>query len=56
MWILACATRFHNGYREPRFATILSRDEFARLLASSRWKRNDCWRDKRYQYALCEKE
>jgi ubiquinone/menaquinone biosynthesis C-methylase UbiE len=56
MWALACATRFHNGYREPHFATILSRSEFARLLASAPWKRRDCWRDERYQYALCEKE
>jgi len=55
MWALACATRFHNGYREPHFATILSRSEFAHLLATSPWKRCDCWRDERYQYALCEK-
>ena len=56
MWVLACATRFHNGYREPHFATILSRSEFTCLRASSPWKRYDCWCDERYQYALCEKE
>ena len=56
MWILARAMRFHNDYREPHFATILSRGKFARLLASSLWEKYDCWRDARYQYALCKKE
>lgn len=55
MWILACATRFHNGYREPRKAVVLPGAEFGRLFATQPWKQCEFWRDGRYQYALCEK-
>lgn len=55
MWMLARATHFHNGYREPRKAVVLPAMEFTRLFASQPWKQRDCWQDGRYQYALCEK-
>ncbi len=55
MWILAWATHFKNGYREPRRAVVLSRERFNRLCASQPWKKIESWRDHRYQYALCEK-
>jgi arsenite methyltransferase len=55
MWVLARATHFHNGYREPRKAVVLRREEFRRLFATQPWKHCHCWQDERYQYALCEK-
>jgi arsenite methyltransferase len=55
MWMLARATHFHNGYREPHKAVVLRPEDFARVFATQPWKRCHCWRDERYQYALCEK-
>ena len=55
MWMLARATHFHNGYREPRKAVVLPHAKFSQLFATQPWKQCDCWRDERYQYALCEK-
>lgn len=55
MWILARATHFHNGYREPRKAVTLAGAEFRRLFATQPWRECKCWQDSRYQYALCEK-
>jgi len=55
MWILACLLHSHNGYREPRKATVLPHARFARLFATQPWRQCDCWQDGRYQYALCEK-
>ena len=55
MWLLARATHLHNGYGEPRKAAVLSGPEFAELFSTQPWKKCDCWRDGRYQYALCEK-
>jgi arsenite methyltransferase len=55
MWLLASTTHSHNGYREPRKATVYSGNEFANLFASQPWKHVKIWRDGRYQYALCQK-
>jgi hypothetical protein len=55
MWMIATVVHFHNGYREPHRARVLEHAEFAQLFASHPWKKCDCWRDGRYQYALCEK-
>jgi arsenite methyltransferase len=55
MWLLARATHFGNGYREPRKAHVIGPAEFARLCATQPWKNSECWQDGRYQYALCEK-
>lgn len=55
MWFVARATGFGNGYREPRRAHVMTFPDFARLCATPAWKSCECWRDGRYQYALCEK-
>jgi arsenite methyltransferase len=55
MWLLASTTHSHNGYREPRKATVYSGNEFANLFASQPWNQVKIWRDGRYQYALCQK-
>jgi ubiquinone/menaquinone biosynthesis C-methylase UbiE len=55
MWLLARLTHFHNGYREPSRARVLSTREMDRLFASQPWRKIEIWREGRYQYALCEK-
>ena len=55
MWMLAGVTRYENGYREPRRASVLSQAAFKRLFATQPWKDVRTWQDGRYQYALCEK-
>ncbi len=55
MWIVARAMHFGNGYREPHQAQVMAFANFARLCATPPWKKCECWRDRRYQYALCEK-
>jgi ubiquinone/menaquinone biosynthesis C-methylase UbiE len=55
MWLVARATRFGNGYREPRRAYVMEFSDFTRLCATQPWKSCEFWRDRRYQYALCEK-
>lgn len=55
MWMLASLTRYENGYREPRRASVLSRHSFDGLFAAQPWKNVRTWQDGRYQYALCEK-
>jgi ubiquinone/menaquinone biosynthesis C-methylase UbiE len=55
MWLLARLTHFHNGYREPTRARVLSLREMNRLFASQPWRKIETWREGRYQYALCEK-
>ncbi len=55
MWMLASLTRYGNGYREPRKASVLSKVQFKRLFATQPWKEVRTWQDGRYQYALCEK-
>ena len=55
MWLLASATNFQNGYREPRQATVYADAEFSRLFAVQPWEKLKTWRDGRYQYALCQK-
>jgi len=55
MWLLAGATRFKNGYREPRKARVFSARAFESLFPTQPWKRIKIWQDGRYQYAVCEK-
>jgi ubiquinone/menaquinone biosynthesis C-methylase UbiE len=55
MWLLAGLTHFHNGYREPTRARVLSTREMNRLFATQPWQKIETWREGRYQYALCEK-
>lgn len=55
MWLLARLTHFHNGYREPTRARVLSTREMNRLFATQPWRKVETWREGRYQYALCEK-
>ena len=55
MWLLARLTHFHNGYREPSRARVLSTREMNRLFATQPWRNVETWREGRYQYALCEK-
>lgn len=55
MWLLARLTHFHNGYREPTRARVLSMREMNRLFATQPWRKIETWREGRYQYALCEK-
>jgi ubiquinone/menaquinone biosynthesis C-methylase UbiE len=55
MWMLASVTRYGNGYREPRKASVLSQAAFKRLFATQPWKEVRTWQEGRYQYALCEK-
>jgi arsenite methyltransferase len=55
MWLLAGLTHFHNGYREPSRARVLSIREMNRLFATQPWRKIEIWREGRYQYALCEK-
>lgn len=55
MWRLARLTHFHNGYREPSRARVLSAREMNRLFATQPWRKVETWREGRYQYALCEK-
>lgn len=55
MWMLAGVTRYGNGYREPRKASVLSQTAFQRLFATQPWKDVRTWQEGRYQYALCVK-
>jgi len=55
MWLLASVIHSDNGYREPKKATVLSERAFNGLFKTLPWKSIRIWRDKRYQYALCEK-
>ncbi len=55
MWMLAGMSRLRERYREPRSASVLKRNEFARLFQADPWLRCRIWIDGRYQYALCEK-
>jgi arsenite methyltransferase len=55
MWLLARLTHFHNGYREPSRARVLSTRQMNRLFATQPWRKIEMWREGRYQYALCEK-
>src|SRR5438874_7341375 len=55
MRLLAGLTHFHNGYREPSRARVLSAREINKLFATQPWRKIETWREGRYQYALCEK-
>jgi arsenite methyltransferase len=55
MWLLASVIHSGNGYREPRKATVLTTDAFAKLFRQLPWKSVRIWQDGRYQYAVCEK-
>jgi hypothetical protein len=55
MWVLASVIHSDNGYREPKKATVLKFQAFEELFSSLPWKSVRVWRDRHYQYALCEK-
>ena len=55
MWLLASVIHSGNGYREPRKATVLKTESFAKLFQRVPWRSVRIWQDGRYQYALCEK-
>ena len=55
MWLLARSLHSHNGYCEPRTATVYSDTDFASLFATQPWQSVQTWRKGRYQYALCQK-
>lgn len=55
MWLLARSLHSHNGYREPRKATVYTKTEFGSLFAAQPWKSVQTWCKGRYQYALCQK-
>jgi ubiquinone/menaquinone biosynthesis C-methylase UbiE len=56
MWVLS---KFPHtpagGYREPQQADVMSRTDFARLIASQPWGSTKIEYDGWYQYAVCEK-
>lgn len=55
MWLVALLTHFHNGYREPTHARVLSTLDMKRLFETQPWRKIETWCEGRYQYALCEK-
>ncbi len=55
MWLLARCFHSHNGYREPKRATVYSDVEFFALFATQPWQSVQKWRKGRYQYLLCQK-
>ena len=59
LWIAAIVARALRGerisYREPARATVLTTEAFATLVASQPWQAVDCWQDRQYHYAVCEK-
>ena len=58
LWLMRTAERF-AGRRavggSPVHCEVLSRGEFQQLIGGQPWSKVEIWRDKRYQYALCEK-
>ena len=56
MWLFAGMTRFQNGYREPRQATVFSAQAFGNLFPTQPWKEIKIWQEGAYQYAVCEKD
>jgi ubiquinone/menaquinone biosynthesis C-methylase UbiE len=44
-----------GGYREPRQADVMSRDDFDVLMRSQPWERVELEYDGWYQYAVCQK-
>ncbi len=56
MWLLARVKRSSKGYCEPRRAVVLSQMDFHDLFRTQPWRKCEIWQDRRYQYALCEKE
>lgn len=56
MWLLARVKRSSKGYCEPRRAVVLSRLDFIDLFRTQPWRKCEIWQDRRYQYAMCEKE
>lgn len=59
MWLLAALSAFsgkpYREYWELEKTTVLDTEEFGDLIRSRPWKRERCWKDRWYQYAVCEK-
>jgi arsenite methyltransferase len=55
MWFLAAVIYSENRYREPRKATVFTKNAFHKLFSSQPWQQVEIWQDGRYQYAICEK-
>ena len=59
MWLLAALSAFsgkpYREYWELEKTTVLDTEEFGNLIRSRPWKRERCWKDRWYQYAVCEK-
>ena len=60
MWVLAALSALgskpYREYWEIEGATVLGAGEFRELIGSRPWRRERCWKDRWYQYALCEKD
>ena len=59
MWMLAALSALggkpYREYWELERTTVLDTGEFLALIGSQPWKHRRCWRDRWYQYAVCEK-
>ena len=59
MWALAALSAFsgkpYREYWEIDRNTVLGAEEFRDLIRSRSWKGEWCWKDRWYQYAVCEK-
>ena len=59
MWLLAALSAFsgkpYREYWELDRNTVLGAEEFRDLIRSRPWKGERCWKDRWYQYAVCEK-
>ncbi len=58
LWIMRAANTFSPppaGAAMPVRCEVLSRDQFDTLIGGQPWGKVEIWRDKRYQYAVCEK-
>ena len=59
MWVLAALSAFsgkpYREYWEIEKTSVLAAGEFRELIGSRPWVRERCWKDRWYQYAVCEK-
>ncbi len=54
-WTARALRGERSSYRELARATVLTTEEFAALVMSQPWRTIDCWEDRQYYYAVCEK-
>ncbi len=57
LWLMRAADRLGGmpGKPAPTRCEVLSHGQFHTLIGGKPWSKVEIWRDKRYQYALCEK-